>query len=206
MLCPISQSTKPKANVMPAAKASQNQRANRAPARIAMPTTIDATQPVRPRIGFGKPNTLPCHESRFLVHCTSGLKSHDAGPASGFARAWNFSVVSAKAAIQPMTPAITSHTARTVGRLSMVRGGMRRLSHRDSLAPPHVPGTAARGALSIAEAVVHTIPTRKCDNDGRRLRGRAARRVSPMTSGDERPAQDEPRRRAGETADRMSSR
>ena len=124
MLWPISHSTNAKANVTPAAKASQNQRANRAPARIAMPTTIGATQPVSPRIGFGKPNTLPCHESRFFVHCTSGLKSHDAGPEPGFARAWNFSVVRANAANQPIAPAITSHTARTVGRLSMVRGGM----------------------------------------------------------------------------------
>ena len=68
-----------------------------------MPTTIGATQPAIPRIGFGKPNTLPCHESRFALHCTSTLRSHDA-IASGFARACSFSIVSEKAAHQPTTP------------------------------------------------------------------------------------------------------
>jgi hypothetical protein len=68
MLCEMSQITKPKAKVIPAANSHQNQRANLAPARMAAPTTTGAIQPVRPRIGLGKPNTLPCGESRFALH------------------------------------------------------------------------------------------------------------------------------------------
>src|SRR6478735_10505860 len=115
MLWLMSQITKPNAKAMPAQKAIQNQRAKRAPARIAMPTTMGATQPVSPRIGLGKPNTLPCAESRFFVHCTRGLKSHEAASPE-FMRAWNFSIVSEKAAHHPTTPAMTSQTAIAVGR------------------------------------------------------------------------------------------
>ena len=129
MLCPMSHSTNPNANVIPAAKASQNQRANRAPASTAIPTTIGATHPVRPMIGFGNPKTLPCHEPRFAVHCTMMLKSHEAGPESGFCSAWNFSTVSANAAPHPMTPAMMSQTARAFGRDSIVRADMARLWH-----------------------------------------------------------------------------
>jgi hypothetical protein len=59
MLWVISQITNPKANVTPAKNVSQNQRAKRAPARTAIPTTIGAIHPVRPRMGLGKPKTLP---------------------------------------------------------------------------------------------------------------------------------------------------
>src|SRR6478752_10154300 len=116
MLWLMSQMTKPNAKAMPAQKTIQNQRANRAPARIAMPTTMGAIHPVSPRIGLGKPNTLPCAESRFLVHCTRGLKSHEAA-SPGFISAWNFSIVSEKAAHHPTTPAMTSQTAIAVGRV-----------------------------------------------------------------------------------------
>ena len=80
-----------------------------------MPTTIGATQPARPRIGFGNPNTAPCQDSRFLVHCTSGEKSQDATE-PGFSSRFSRSIVSANAAHQPIAPAMTSHTARPVGR------------------------------------------------------------------------------------------
>ena len=89
----------------PSSKSHQNQRANRAPARIATPTTIGATQPVRPRIGLGNPKTLPCQDRGSREHCTSGLKSHER-VASGSARRWNRSIVSENAAHQPMTPAM----------------------------------------------------------------------------------------------------
>ncbi len=55
-------------------------------------------------IGLGKPKTLPCQESRFVVHWTRMLKSHDALE-PGLASAWNFSSVSGNAAHQPITPA-----------------------------------------------------------------------------------------------------
>jgi len=115
MLCPISQHTKAKAKAMPAQNASQNQRLKRAPARIAAPTTIGATQPANPRIGLGNPNTLPCHDWRLAVHCTRTLKSQDAGgvrvgeEVETLCREGN-------AAIQPTTPATMSQTARAIGR------------------------------------------------------------------------------------------
>ena len=73
MLCPISQQTKTKPPSIPSAKHHQNQFAKRAPARIAMPTTMGAIHAANPNSGFGNPNTLPCGESRFAVHCTSRL-------------------------------------------------------------------------------------------------------------------------------------
>jgi hypothetical protein len=112
----ISQHTKPNANSIPSANSSQNQRANRARARSAMPTTIGATHPATPRSGLGKPKTLPCQDSRFAEHCTSELKSHEA-IAFGSSSLCRRSIVSVNAAHQPMTPAITSHTASTVGRV-----------------------------------------------------------------------------------------
>ena len=126
MLWLMSQMTKPNANAMPAQKHHQNQRANRALARIAIPTTIGATHPASPRIGFGKPNTLPCQESRLALHWTSPEKSHDA-IASGFASECSFSTVSENAAHQPITPAITSHAARPVGRAWVCWSGMPRI-------------------------------------------------------------------------------
>jgi len=123
MLCVISQITKPKAKVMPAKKVIQNHRAKRAPARTAIPTTIGAIHPVRPRMGLGKPKTLPWAESRFALHCTTTLKSHEAGAVDPAALS-NFSNVRANAAIQPITPAITSQMARILGRASTVCADM----------------------------------------------------------------------------------
>ena len=126
MLWPISQITKTNANVRPASKSHQNQRAKRAPARIAKPTTIGATHPASPRIGLGKPNTRPCQDSRFAVHCTSGLKSHDA-IASGSASRCSRSIVSENAAHHPIAPATISQTAITVGRVWVCGGAMPRI-------------------------------------------------------------------------------
>ena len=66
--------------------------------------------------GLGKPKTLPCADCRLAEHCTSTLKSHAAAP-FGSTSCCSFSSVSSNAAIQPMMPAMMSHTAITVGRV-----------------------------------------------------------------------------------------
>ncbi len=66
-------------------------------------------------MGLGKPKTLPCHESRFFVHCTSTLKSQPAA-VPGFISPWIFSRVSWKAAHHPITPATMSQIESATGR------------------------------------------------------------------------------------------
>ena len=66
------------------------------------PTAIVAVQPARPRSGFGKPSSDPCHEFRFLVHPTSRLKLQDSW-AWALASRWNLSMVSRNAAQNPMS-------------------------------------------------------------------------------------------------------
>src|SRR5690349_6148230 len=74
MLWNASQYTNEIANSSPALKIHQNQAANRAPASSAKPTTTGAGNIMSPRIGLGKPNTLPCHDSMFLPQLTTPFR------------------------------------------------------------------------------------------------------------------------------------
>ena len=197
MLCEMSQRTKAKAAVTPSPNSTQNHRAKRAPASSAAPTTIGATQPVRPRIGFGNPNTDPCADSRFLPHWTSRLMSQDAAD-SGFSRRWKRSVVSWKAANQPTTPAKMSHRAKTVGREVRLGEGMRAI-----IAPRVIRSLRRRPCIS--EGVGHG------SGSGSGIMGVDVPAAAPpgchqKTSGEQRPRSITPPRVRGSAADQMSSR
>src|SRR6187402_3665079 len=69
----ISQPTRVMPPRVPIVNRIQYQRAKRAPASSATPTPITRVQQISPRIGFGKPNSDPCQEARFLPQVTSGL-------------------------------------------------------------------------------------------------------------------------------------
>ena len=69
MLWKASQKTNPMPNVRPALKVQRNQAGNRAPASNDTPTNTGAGNIISPRSGFGKPNTLPCHDWMFFPHC-----------------------------------------------------------------------------------------------------------------------------------------
>src|SRR5688572_14790757 len=78
MLCEMSQTTNPNANVIPSANSHQNHRAKRAPARIATPTTMGAIQPVSPRIGFESEDAaLPGLEILAALHQESEVARCD---------------------------------------------------------------------------------------------------------------------------------
>ena len=186
MLCPISQMTKANARATPASNSHQNHRAKRAPARIATPTTIGATQPVSPRIGLGKPNTLPCQDSRFLPHWTSGLMSQPR-IASGFSSRCSRSIVSENAAHHPIAPAMMSHTARAVGRVRVTGCVMPRImASRAERMPRSEAVESDRGASPAHSRDESAIMV----NDASRPRRPS---VTQKTSGDERPSQPEPR-------------
>ncbi len=101
------------ANV-PTANSVQNHRANRAPARSAMPITIGTTNAATPMSGLGKPNSEPCGDSMTVAQEMNGFTSHESD-APGFSSRCSRSSTSTNAPIQPTTPVTTSRTARERG-------------------------------------------------------------------------------------------
>src|SRR5688572_15814056 len=65
----------------------------------------------RPRYGFGKPSSAPCHESMAAVHVTNRLMVHDA-VRSGSTNARYFSIASHIDPANPMPPSTTSSSPR----------------------------------------------------------------------------------------------
>src|SRR5664279_26460 len=113
MLCEDSQRMKTIAPAMPRLNSIQYHRANVAPASIETPTRMGATHAASPMIGLGNPSNEPCHEPRFLPHCTRTL-TLQSNTAEGFFSTAILSRVRANAAHQPITPA----TMRTIGKAS----------------------------------------------------------------------------------------
>ena len=122
--------------------------------------------------GSGSRTRCPARTRDSRVHCTSGLKSHDA-MASGSASRCSRSIVSENAAHQPITPAMMSQTAMTVGRVCVCGVGMPRIMASRTDRMPR-PGRAARVAARRARA----IGGGKCDN-GRRCVAAAPPDASP---------------------------
>ncbi len=98
-----SQITNPIAKTCPTKNRRQNQGANVAPAKIAIPTKIGAKNAAIPIRGFGNPNSAACSLSITDLQLISGEMSHDVD-SSGFSATRSLSSVKPKLAIQPMTP------------------------------------------------------------------------------------------------------
>src|SRR5665647_1763694 len=144
MLWLISQITSAIAPAVPMLKPIHNQRANRAPARMAAPIVITTLQAAMPMSALGKLKMEPCQEARLVPHPNSTLKLQDSWAFGSWSR-WILSIVSVNAAAKPITPAMIRKMARAVGRWYG--------SERGTLGLCHAPGHAILRSHAIIEEV-----------------------------------------------------
>jgi hypothetical protein len=113
-LCVKSHVTKSHPPNVPTAKRVQNQRAKRAPASSAIPSTTGTTKAATPMSGFGNPSSDPCGDSMTVAQEMNGLMSHESD-APGFSSRFSRSRTRTNDPIHPTTPVTRSRRARERG-------------------------------------------------------------------------------------------